>query len=319
MQWYVNDASLQSQYEAAHFEQILRSLLNARSRVFELKQNLRTSRSLLEAFAARGVTIRQILQRCKDKDLRTAVFSWLDRTGPFVEDDRLPEPDDYFECQHAEVTDTGLGEATRRTKAGDSCAAYSFEGGFTNFAVNPLMVDHGLRDDRQGRYAIFNLWSVDQLVDHALASGPAITSWEHLVNGARAKFKHLEIAALHTNEMLAREPFEASVRNRCLVLMRMLDDYMADRRLDGKEGAASRAIVDAHFTGERALFTGESTSNERSFRRELTFIGTDRREVFAPWHGKISHRYFRMHFEWPLRPERQKLAVLYLGPKITKS
>jgi hypothetical protein len=51
----------------------------------------------------------------------------------------------------------------------------------------------------------------------------------------------------------------------------------------------------------------------------MTFAAADGREVFAPWHGKISHRYFRMHFEWPLAPERRKLPVLYLGPKITKS
>jgi hypothetical protein len=39
----------------------------------------------------------------------------------------------------------------------------------------------------------------------------------------------------------------------------------------------------------------------------------------AHWHGKISHRFFRLHFEWPLEKDRKKLEIFYLGPKVTKS
>ncbi len=320
MRWYVNDASLQAQYvESAQFERTIRDLLSARSRVSELRHNLRSTRSLQDAFAAPGLTVRQFLQRCKNRDLRTAAFTWLDRTGPFVDDDRLSEQDDYFECGDTEITATGLGEAARRTKAGEDCVAYSFEGGPKNFAIDPLCIDHGLPEERYGRYEVRNLWSANKLVEHALASGPAITSWKALVELARARYRHLEVADLHKHGMLAREPFESSVRDRSLALMRMLDDYMAGRSSDGTEGPAARAVIDTYFKGDRALFSGESVSNERSFRREMTFIGPDHQGVFAPWHGKISHRYFRMHFEWPIHPERKKLAILYLGPKITKS
>ena len=43
------------------------------------------------------------------------------------------------------------------------------------------------------------------------------------------------------------------------------------------------------------------------------------REIFAHWHGKIKHRYFRMHFEWPVPRQATLLKVLYLGPKLTKN
>lgn len=320
MQWYLNDASLQAQFdEHARFEEVLRELLAARARVPAVRQNLRSTRSLQEAIAAPGMSVRQFLHRCKDKDLRSATLNWLDRAGPFVDDDRINERDDYFEYAGVEVTSTGLGEAARRTKAGEECAAYSFEGGSINFAVDPLEVDHGLVEERYGRYAVRNIWSVDALVNHGLSSGPSVNSWKALVERARARFRHLEIIDLHENAMLIREPFEASVRDRAFALMGMLNEYMADRGDNGAEGPASKAIIDAHFKGERALFTGESTTNEQKFRRELTFIASDARQVFAPWHGKISHRYFRMHFEWPLPPERRQLTILYLGPKITKS
>lgn len=319
MRWYLNDASLQSQFaDLSEFEGALRGLLGARARVPAIQQNLRSTRSLQEAMAGPGVSVRQFLQRCRDKDLRTATFTWLDRTGPFVDDDRMEEPDDYFEYSNAEVTATGLGEAARRTKAGEDCAAFSFEGGPIDYAVTPLEVDHGLPEKRYGRFAVRNHWAPDGLVEDALANGPPVASWQALVALARARFRHLDIGDLHGNPMLAREPFEASVRDRALALMSMLDTYMAGRGQDGAEGPRSKEVIDAYFKGERALFTGESTSNEREFRREMTFTDRDHREVFAPWHGKISHRFFRMHFEWPLAPERRKLAVLYLGPKITK-
>lgn len=320
MRWYLNDASLQGQFaDLELFKSGLRDLLGARARVPAIKQNLRSTRSLQEALASPGVSVRQFLQRCRDRDFRIATFNWLDRTGPFVDDDRLEEQDDYFEYMGLEVTATGLGEATRRTKAGENCASYSFEGGSIDFANDPLEVDHGLVEERYGRYPVRNYWKPDVLVEHALESGPQIKTWQALIETARARFEHLDIGDLHENPMLAREPFEASVRDRALTLMGLLNHYMSGRDASGAEGPQSREIIETHFTGVRALFTGESSTNEQKFRSEMTFVAADDRTVFAPWHGKISHRYFRVHFEWPLAPERRKLPVLYLGPKITKS
>lgn len=320
MRWYLNDASLQGQFvDLQHFESILRELLGARSRVPAIKENLRSTRSLQDALAGPGVSVRQFLQQCADRDLKSATFNWLDRTGPFVDNDRLEEQDDYFEYMGREVTETGLGEAARRTKAIDDCASFSFEGGALDFAIDHLDVDHGLIEERYGSYRVRNHWKANDLVEHALESGPQIRTWLSLVETARARFEHLDIGDLHENPMLAREPFQASVRDRALALMRLLNDYMSGRDESGAEGLLSRRVIETHFTGERALFTGESSTNEKKFRNEMTFVAADDREVFAPWHGKISHRYFRMHFEWPVAPQRRKLPILYLGPKITKS
>jgi hypothetical protein len=85
-------------------------------------------------------------------DFRRAVLSWLDRQGPFTKDGRLPEDDDYFEYSEVDVTDTGLGEAARRTKAQEQVATFSFVGGRMPFDFTPLLVDHGLDGDRLGRY-----------------------------------------------------------------------------------------------------------------------------------------------------------------------
>jgi hypothetical protein len=320
VRWYLNDASLQGQFaDPTEFHRLLRSLIAARVRVPSIRQNLRSTRSLQEAMVAPDTSVRRVLVSLGDKDLRAASFSWLDKTGPFVDDDRLDEINDYFEFGDVDVTATGLGEAARRTKAGAECTAYSFVGGTIDYAVNPLQVDHGLHGDRYGQYPVANLWQTEALIDQALAAEAPSQSWSALVAAARQRFPYLEIGDLDANPVLAREPFEASIRNRGLELLKILNAYVAGRTEDGAEGPAARKIVETYFTGERALFTGESATNQNAFANEMTFRRVSGGHYLAHWHGKISHRYFRLHFEWPLERARKKLEIFYLGPKITKS
>lgn len=319
VRWYLNDASLQGQFaDRIEFERVLRGLIAARARIAAIRQRLRSTRSFQEAMVAPGTNVRRALVELRDKDLRAATFSWLDKTGPFVDDDRIVEIDDYFEYRDVEVTSTGLGEAARRTKAGDRCATYSFVGGEVNFAVSPLEVDHGLREDRYGRFSVANIWETDALVGQALSEEAPIRSWHALIEAARLRFPNLEICELYANSALAREPFEGSLRDRSLELMKVLNDYVGGRNDDGVEGPVARDIVENYFTGDRALFTGESTANQNLFKSEMTFERLSGGNFFAHWHGKISHRFFRMHIEWPLEKNRKRLEIFYLGPKIAK-
>jgi hypothetical protein len=316
----MNDASLQGQFaNRTEFERVLRGLINVRIRVPAIRQSLRLTRSLAEATVAHETNVRRALLELRDKDLKAATLSWLDKTGPFVDDDRLEEIDDYFEYQNVDVTATGLGEAARRTKFGLTCATYSFIGGLIDFAVSPLEVDHGLPEERYGRYPVANVWAIESLIDQALGAEPPIRSWQELVEAGRRRFPNLEIGELQANSALAREPFEGSLRDRSLQLMKVLNDYVAHRNDDGSEGPLAREIVETYFAGERALFTGESTTNQALFEKELTFSRVYGGTYFAHWHGKISHRVFRLHIEWPLEKGRKKLEIFYLGPKITKN
>lgn len=320
MTTYLNEASLQGQFpDAISFGRELRALLQARAGSEVLRQNFRLTRAFSGAPATTTLNVRAAVQQCRDRDLTGAVMAWLDKRGPFIDDDRLSDPDDYFEFAGLDVTAGGLGEAARRTKFGAYCCTFSFVGGQVNFALDPLHVDHGLPEDRLGRYAVTNTWDVVKLLDFANSAEPMPTCWHDLVKHARRRFSSLDVADLHLIPALAREPFEASVRDRALALMAMLNEYAQDRDINGCEGESARQIVKNFFTGARALFTGESETNERTFRNELTFVTQNGEHVFAPWHGKISHRYFRLHFEWPLSGDRRKLRILYLGPKITRS
>jgi len=300
----------------------MRSLLALRARVESIRQNLRTTRSLAERTVYAGHTVRRVVQQSRDRDFRSAVLLWFDRYGPFLEDDRQSEPDDYFEYSGIDVTDSGLGEAARRTRATQPVATFSFVGGAVKFDVSPLNVDHGLVESRLGRWAVENFWETSRLEVSAIERGPKIESWRSLIESSRQRFPKLFIPdGVYLDKRLAREPFEGVIRDHALQLFGHLNTYMEGRLPNGVESPSARQIIDTYFTGERALFSGESPSNQRDFRTELTFEDPENpaRSIFAHWHGKISRRFYRIHFEWPLSPDAQRLKVLYLGPKITKS
>lgn len=319
MRWFVNDSSLQGQFaDRGVFRERLRELIAIRARHPRLKDNLRVSAMLPRSRVDGDATLSDIVFEANDRDLTRAVMSWLDRSGPFIEDDRAPEEHDYFEYAGLEVTASGLGEAARRTKSGEDCATFSFAGGQIDFSLDPLVTDHGLAEDRLGSYAVGNRCDIARLEDDIRDALPPPTNWAELVATARASFSHLDIGDFHELRDLAREPFQASIARSAFSLMHHLDRFAASRRPDGSLGSDGNEIIAQFFNGDRALFSNESASNIAEFRQEMTFQAPDGRSVFAPWHGKISHRFFRLHFEWPFTPDRDRIAVLYLGPKITK-
>lgn len=323
MRWYINDASLQGQYNnTSEFLALLQGLLVARNRSSVLKASLHITRSFAIREVNAGQTLRSILANQGNQNLQKGMMIWLDRTGPFVDDDRHPELDDYFEYMGYDVTDTGLGEAARHIKAGAKAKTFSFPGGPTEYGLSPLSVDHGLAEERFGTYEVENLWLLETLSASALAAQPDPANWRQLVTVAREHFPRLNIPdCIYTDAALAREPFDAVIRDRTMALLKHLDDYMVGRNVDGSEGPDARAVVDSFFTGDRALFSGESQTNQVAFKEAMTFKdpADPNQTIFGHWHGKISHRHFRLHFEWPVHADATDLKILYLGPKITQS
>jgi hypothetical protein len=322
MRWYLNDVSLQAQFaEPTDFLVILQNLLALRAQFEPLRSTLYVTKTLSTRNVNNGLTLVQLLGKPEHRGLQAQVLRWLGRAGPFIEDDRSPEVDDYFEFKNHDVTNTGLGEASRRVKAGEQAATVSFSGGALDFAYAPLTIFHGIAEDRLGQYEIANLWSVEALRKIASKSVPPPANWRELIERARTHFPNLSLPdAIYLNTSLAREPFNSIICDRTLVLLGFLNQYMDARRPDGSETPEAQKIIKDYFSGDRAIFSGESQTNQRNFQLQLTFPDPDApdRSLFAHWHGKISHRFFRLHFEWPVPINAQMLKVVYLGPKITK-
>lgn len=321
MRYYLNEASVQGQFETeAAFRMLIEQLMAARARS-PLLAGMRTTPALADRPVLHGRSVRQVVQGWRGSPTAGAILAWVGRNGPFIDDDRLAEEQDLFHCLGIEVTEGGLGEAARRIKAGESAATVSFPGGTPDFARSPLPVVHGFEDEPLAVYPVENYWEIDAAVTHVLNDQAPATNWKEMVEAARMRFPNLLLPnALYEDTRLAREPFDATIRDRFYALLGYLDAYMSGRDADGIEGPKSRDILQTHFQGERALFSPESASNKRDFEKEMTFVDPESgNTIFAHFHGKISHRFFRVHFDWPVPATATRLKVLYVGPKLTKS
>jgi hypothetical protein len=323
---FVNDSSLQGQFATGdEFCAALGLLLEARACSPRIRQALRVSRTISEQPATPDLLFREAVQQSSKRDFRVRVLQWITSTGPFWEDERHEEEDDYFECLSLDVTNHGLGEAARRSKAGADVYSWSFAAGALDFARTPLPVDHGLFEDRKGRYEIENAWQPNALHALAEAARPIPSSWAELFEEARLSYPSLLIPeSMERDARLTREPFSTAIAEQTLKLMCHLQEYMESRAPDGSATDRSNEIIRNMFSGgggAHPLFTNESETNLRDFKAALTFPDAIRpgEHILAGWHGKIKHRYFRLHFAWPVARESSQLQLTYLGPKITKS
>lgn len=321
MRFYLNEASLQGQFDdETAFRPLLEALLAARARS-PLLAAMRTTPALAERPVSHARNLREVVQGWRGSPIAGVMLAWVGRNGPFIHEDRLPDDEDFFHCLGVDVTDGGLGEACRRVKACEAVATMSFPGGTPDFARSPLPVAHGCEEEPIFTYSVDNFWEAEAAVAAALARDEPARSWQAMVQAARARFRTLILPdTIWKDQRLACEPFDPIIRDRFYVLLSYLDVYMRDRNADGSEGRAAREVVRIHFKGDRALFSPESLTNRNNFRADMTFDDPDGgAAIFAHWHGKISHRFFRLHFEWPVPATEERLKILYIGPKLTKS
>ena len=320
MRWYINELSLQGQFKTG--EVFLTDFLKVASVHWKLKgkmPQLFCTHQLQYRPVTTGMNASEAVRRSKP-DIRKLLFGWISKNGPFVEDDRQEEPDDYFEFEGEDVTDSGLGEAARRVRVDDPSGVFSFTGGRINFERTPLTVSHGLTEDPLGALNIPNIWDVQEL-ESCLNERRAPQSWEELIKSCKERFNHLEISNDILKTTLAREPFNRVVAENIERRLDVLQEIMSGRRVsNGEMTGAANKLWKEHSQGGKALFSDESETNKRRFEQELTFKdpSDSSKSVFCPWHGKISHKTFRIHFEWPVPPGQTQLKVVYIGRKITR-
>jgi hypothetical protein len=321
MRWFINDLSLEGQFQTANdFLIALDALIELRARSRLVRETLFCTRDLSQRPVSNERTLAAVVGSQAPREKRHLILSWLTTRGPFIDADRQLEDDDFFSFEGCDVTDQGLGEAARRSKAGQAAGAFSFRGGQRiNFIRDPLMVQHGLDESPFGHVAVVNEWEPARLEARTVASLPMPLTWQALTERCQLSFGRL-ILPDAVLQRLAAETFYSNVAERTLALLAVLDAYMGDRSVDGVEGTRACELRVQHFVGEKAWFTDESDRNKHDFESEMTFqdpTNADRR-IFCPWHGKIKAPQFRIHFEWPVPVGQDRLKIVYIGPKITK-
>jgi len=317
LQVHINDLSLAGQYtDPQHFRSALEPLLEFRVNNPHLKQALYCSRSFSVLRATHAHSVQEAVLGTRDRNYIGLVLSWLSKSGPFWDDERFGNADDFFRFGQVDVTDQGLGEAARRLLSGVQAGTYSFLDTANTFGATPLRVDHGLEEEPLGAVDVVNFWTMASL-EPALLPIPA--SWKEVMEGAQPRFVEL---MFHRDilKTLEQTPFDRGIADRIVDVLTVLQTLARETNIDGSFTASGLELWQKHSVGEKAWITDESESNKRDFRNELEFVDPRDPQVilFCPWHGKVKKGQFRIHFEWP-RPRNQKhIKVVYIGPKITK-
>lgn len=315
MAWYINELSLAGQYQdVSAFLEELKRLMRQREQIPILKQELYCSNSLCTQPVTQADNFRECVLR--DKAIVHPVLAWVTKYGPFWDDNREQNPDDYFECHGKDVTDQGLGEAARCHLAGKKPFSVSFSNG--SFDYTPVVIVQGLPEEPLATISVQNIWDFSKLQNSALTAIPSPCNWHQMLEQAQILFDRLTFSPQCLDE-LTMQPFSAYVVERVFELLRVLDEFMQCRNDDGTYTERNHELIGQHFSGKKSWFSDESETNLRDFKNEMSFPDFEHpgKKVFCSWHGKIKSPQYRIHFEWPTKL-RSTLRVFYIGPKITK-
>jgi hypothetical protein len=314
MQVLLNDLSLHGQFASVTaFQDAIRSMMYIRNKIQQFGRELYCHRNLAQAQVTHGLTMQQAIQQFNINE-RRALMGWLTQHGPFWEDERHHDPNDYLECKQQIVTDTALGETAFRCYYGIECHTISLKP--SNWLYTPISVVW--QRENIANIDIGNHWEINTIEPILRTSSPPIKSWEHLSSAMRARCPNLTFA-VDSFEPLAGHPFVNSASQRIVELLETLDKFKTCFDAQGQRTAEGQRIYQDHFTGQKAWFTDSSDSEKNEFKENLTFKhpNKDAETLFCTWHGKIKTPQFRIHFSWPISLN-EPLYVVYVGPKLTK-
>ena len=314
MQVLLNDLSLHGQFSSIpDFQKSIRYIMSIRNKTRQFGRELYCHRNVAQAQITHELTMQQAIQQF-DQNERRAVMGWLTQHGPFWEDERSHDPDDYLEYQEQVVTDTALGEAAYHCFSGSAYHLVSLAPSDWMFTPIPITWQR----NEIASIGVPNHWEISTLETALRAATPPIQSWEQLASVMPRRCTNLTFAT-DSFEPLSGHPFVNSAAQRIVELLETLDKFKSCFDAQGQRTSEGQRIYQDHFTGEKAWFTDSSDSEKNEFEAKLTFTHPtkDSETLFCTWHGKVKTPQFRIHFSWPIRAN-EPLYVVYVGSKLTK-
>ena len=313
MEVLVNDLSFHGQFpDIASFSDAIDRLMAARNMSRLLRRELYCHRNLAYAQVTRDLAMPQAVQQLS-ADKKKAVILWLTKNGPYWDDARLHNSDDFMECLDHIVTDSAIGEAAFRVLHGGDCHLLSIMP--SDWERSPLLVCWHRVDGDNRETSIVNTASLE--IALRLAPEP-IHSWEQLAVVCRIRFPHISFS-VDAFVPFRGHPFVPGAANQLIDRLEVLAKYLNCFDEDGERTEDGDRLYRDFFTGKKAWFTDSSSDEKNDFKSELTFKHPDvqGQTLFCPWHGKVKTPQLRIHFSWPIYPN-EPLYVVYVGPKITK-
>lgn len=312
MELMLNELSIHGQfYDTASLRDALGRIMSMRNLARRFGREIYCHQGTSYRPAQAETPLIQMIQTLS-REQRNAVLSWLDRHGPFWDEDPHHDSRDLFGCNDEVVTDSGLAESAYCKHIGIDRRMVSVSPSEWNYT--PITVNWLRQNDADEDIDVCNYWESSTL-ETALEQSPSnMASWRQLEDAVRQRFVNLNFTP-DSFSYLAGQPFAESVAKSIRERLNALDRLWSVG-LGSDEG---RQLFDNHFMGDNAWFSDSSDSEKRKFRKELTFdIADQNANHFCPWHGKVNTaRPYRIHFTWPVQPGGQ-LYVVYVGLKITR-
>lgn len=322
MDLLVNDLSLHGQFpDVTSFRCSVQRVMEIRRIARRYGRELHCHRKILYAEVTSTMTMPQAVQMLTLEE-RRSLLQWLTQHGPFWEDARNHQSDDWFECNGSIVTDTAIAEVAW-------CCLNGIERGLVSFTpsdwvFSPLILDWVLEKGVKKSVNVKNYWDPNA-VEAVLQTAPRpVESWSQLEKITRVCFTQLTFA-VDAFVPLNGHPFVSSAAQRLLSILDTLNRYKSCFGNDNRRTVEGHEIYHDFFTGKKgdggrgALFSDSSDSEKIEFEKDMTFKHPKnaRKTLFCSWHGKVQTPQLRVHFAWPIRADRP-LYVVYVGPKLTK-
>jgi hypothetical protein len=248
---------------------------------------------------------------------RRVLMQWLTMHGPYWEDARLHNSDDWLEVNGAVVTDSAIGEvAVSRLLHGLPRELVSFVP--SDWGYGPIDVNWMYGETPDHKIAVPNHWEF-QTVKACLEANPARPiSWDALEAYLRNACARLSIAD-DAFEPLRGHPFAPGAAERIQALLFVLDKFKGCFDIERRRTPEGQKLYNDYFTGEKAWFSDSSDTEKDEFRNDLTFRhpAKAKETLLCTWHGKVKTPQIRIHFSWPILAD-VPLYLVYVGPKITK-
>lgn len=318
MDFFVNDLSLDKQYaDHSIFRQALEEVMRCHKCAVSYRRTLRVPRGIGSRSVTPALSFRQAVQATGDRNFVILTMGWIDKHGPFVEDDLLRSPGEYFDLSDGTVvSEEAIGEAATRQFQGQSSGLVSFAP--SAFLYSPVEVRWHRDDDQPVTCELANYWSAEELDRYLEEQREVPATWQAFIEQLPARFPNLSFLP-NLLKHLAGEPFSPYVVERSLFLLKQLDELKTCFDAQGRRTARGEELVDSFFRRGKAVFSDASDTekNDANFRSAMTFKDPEGRELPCFWHGKIKTPQYRIHFSYPIERDTP-LYIAYIGPKLTK-
>lgn len=312
MDLFLNEISLEGQFPTP--EDVLAALdrvMRMRACAQRYHRAIRVATALRSRFATPGLSFQEVIRRTTDFNVRRAVLAWMDKDGPFLEEDPLGGGGEEVVYAGRSVTGSSAAEAVCRVAIGNEAALIGFSP--STFDKHPLVLE--LHESAcVSRIEVENYWSDEALDGRLRGLQPPVRSWADFDRVARRDFPEIVFGA--DSMRLEGHPFNPGVAERISKLLGMLAAMRRSILPDGSYGEKWNELWGRWFRGGE-LFSDSSESEKIEFDRQLTFDVAPGISLKCPWHAKVNTPKIRVHFSYPITRD-EPVYVAYIGPKITK-